>query len=78
MRVRRLSLDPNDVVVKAPSVPAGSGSAIWAWAEAKTGRGGDSEFFERFDCPISCSFVISRAICSWPAVSWSTLRVICF
>jgi hypothetical protein len=49
-------------------------------AEAKTGRGEDgedSEFFERFDCPISCSFVIWRVICSWPAVSWSTLRVIC-
>jgi hypothetical protein len=30
-------------------------------AEAEAGRG--SEFFERIDCAISCSFVISRAIC---------------
>jgi hypothetical protein len=31
-------------------------------AEAEAGRG--SEFFERIDCPISCSFVISCVICS--------------
>jgi hypothetical protein len=46
-------------------------------AEAETGRGEGSEFFERMDRSISCSFVISRVICSWSAVSWSTLRVIC-
>jgi hypothetical protein len=44
---------------------------------AEAGGGEDSEFFTRIDCPISCSFVISRVICSWSALSWSTLRAIC-
>jgi len=46
-------------------------------AEAEAGRGKASEFFERIDRSISCSFVISRVICSWSAVSRSTLRAIC-
>jgi hypothetical protein len=45
--------------------------------EAELGRGEDSEFFERTDCSISCSFAISRVMRSWSAVSWSSLSVIC-
>jgi hypothetical protein len=30
--------------------------------EAETGRGEGSEFLERMDCSISCSFAISRVI----------------
>jgi hypothetical protein len=47
-------------------------------AEAgREGRGEGSEFFERIDCSISCSFVISRVSCSRSAVNWSMLRIIC-
>src|SRR5260370_1695985 len=43
-------------------------------AEAGADRGGGSEFL---CCSIACSLLISRVIRSWPAVSFSTLRVIC-
>jgi hypothetical protein len=56
---------------------AEAGCDIGFGAGAEAGRGEDSEFFERIDCSISCSFVISRVICSWLALSWSTLRAIC-
>lgn len=46
-------------------------------AEPEAGRIEGSEVFERADCLISCSFVISRVICSWPAVNCSAVRVIC-
>ncbi len=43
-------------------------------AEAEADRGEGSEFL---CCPVACSLLISRVIRSWPAVSFSTLRVIC-
>jgi hypothetical protein len=56
---------------------AGRSSDLGAAADAELGRGGGSEFFERTDCSISCSFAISCVIRSWSAVSWSSLRLIC-
>jgi hypothetical protein len=48
-----------------------TGLGVWA------GRGGGVEILSRMSCSTACSLVISRVICSWPAESWSTLRVIC-
>ncbi len=52
--------------------------AVRAYDDGR-GRGlgaGGSEFLYRIDL-FTCSLVISRATCSWPAVSWSTLRAVC-
>jgi hypothetical protein len=54
---------------------AGRGTGMGAEAESGSGEG--SEFLALLDCSISCSFVISPAVCSWSAVNWSRLRIIC-
>ena len=40
------------------------------------GRGVGVEILSRMSWSTACSLVISRVICSWPAESWSKLRVI--
>jgi hypothetical protein len=54
---------------------AGRGTGMGA--EAESGSGEDSEFLALLDCSISRSFVIPPAVCSWSAVNWSRLRIIC-
>jgi hypothetical protein len=35
--------------------------------------GGSADILRRMSCPAVCSLAMSRAICSWPAASCSTL-----
>jgi len=52
---------------RGPRGPQGNyfgGAGTGLVAEAEAGRGEASEFFERIERSISCSFVISRVICS--------------
>jgi hypothetical protein len=49
----------------------GRDAGLRAAAGADLGEGTD--ILSRMDCSVTCSFVISRVICSWPAAIRSTL-----